>query len=131
MRLSRISASMLSFATVILVSTLPLVAQESPRAKRSEKSDGAASKQDSSRRVPRYFGQIGLTPDQRDSIYAIQAKHQPKIDALEKQLAALQGQVLTECEGVLSATQKQLLEQRRKAAVSTKKSNAPAKDSEK
>ena len=81
------------------------------------------------RRVPRYFGQIGLTPGQRESIYKIRAKHQQQIDALEKQIAEIQAQMLSECEALLADTQKQFLEQRRHAAVRTRREAEPAKPS--
>lgn len=67
------------------------------------------------RRVPYYFGQLGLTPDQRESIYKIVAKHQSKIDALQRQVNESRAQMVTECEGVLTDTQKQLLDSRRRA----------------
>ncbi|MBV8267439.1 MAG: hypothetical protein JO252_14025, partial [Planctomycetaceae bacterium] len=34
----------------------------------------ARAVRDPSRRVPRYFGQLGITPAQREAIYAIRAK---------------------------------------------------------
>lgn len=67
------------------------------------------------RRVPYYFGQLGLTPDQRESIYKIVAKHQVKIDALQKQVTEERAQMVSECETVLTDTQKQLLDFRRRS----------------
>ncbi len=114
--------AMLSTLTgVIALGSLPLVvAQEQGAAKSDE---GAITK---SRRVPRYFGQIGLTPEQRESIYKIQGKHEAKINALEKQIADARAEMLKECESVLTDTQKQLLEQRRKAAGAKGKAAADA-----
>ena len=105
-------------AAAWLLTTAALDAQESTTTRPSSKADAPAAKRsfDPARRVPIYFGQIGLTPEQREAIYKIQAKHQAKINELERQVDEIQTQSLRECEGVLTETQKQLLTQRRKAA---------------
>jgi hypothetical protein len=69
------------------------------------------------RRVPPYFGQLGLSSEQTSRIYSIQAKRLEKIDALEKQIAAEKAGLLADCEGVLTDTQKKLLDNLRKAAA--------------
>jgi hypothetical protein len=102
-------------AMTLLFSSLPLGAQE-PKVPPSEtKTTPAPAKRsfDPARRVPTYFGQLGLTNEQRESIYKVQGKHLPKIEALEKQITEIRAQNLTECEGILSASQKQLLDQKR------------------
>ena len=111
----RIGAVALGLAAVALPVGLPLAAQE-PAGSKSATAP-AKKKQDPSRRVPPYFGQIGLTTEQRASIYGYQAKRNEKIDALEKQIAAEKADLLAECEGVLNETQKKLLDNLRKAAV--------------
>jgi hypothetical protein len=73
-------------------------------------------KSDPRRRLYPYFGQLGLTDEQRESIYQIRAKHAQKIEALEKQLEDARSQAMTEAERVLTPSQKKLLEDRRKAA---------------
>src|SRR5262249_31481991 len=90
-----------------------LNAQE-PKTKAAAKAAAPAAKKknDPSRSVPDYFGQIGLTDEQRERIYKVRGKHQARIDELEKQIDEIQAQMLKECEGVLTDTQKQLLEQR-------------------
>src|SRR4051812_28064836 len=91
-------------AVVILLGSLPLGAQE-PGPARSAKKSGAPTVKRTrapSRRVPAYFGQIGLSPEQRESIYQIQSKHQALIDTLKKQINDIQAQMLTECESVLN-----------------------------
>lgn len=114
----------------MLLAGAALHAQEPSKATPSPKSDAPAATRsnDSTRRVPRYFGQIGLAPEQREAIYKIQAQHQAKITELEKQIAEIQAQELGECEGVLTEAQKQLLVQRRKAAAA-KKAAQPDKTS--
>ncbi len=103
----------LGLAAIALMGGLPLAAQD-PGA---SKATAPAKKRDPSRRVPPYFGQIGLTTEQRASIYGIQAKRMEKIEALEKQIAAEKAEMLASCEGVLNETQKKLLETLRKAAA--------------
>jgi len=102
-------------AMTLFFSSLPLGAQE-PKVPPSEtKTKPAPAKRtfDPARRVPAFFGQLGLTDDQRESIYKIQGQHMPKIEALEKQIAEIRAQNLKECEGTLTAAQKQVLEQKR------------------
>ena len=108
-----------SLATALLLAAGTLVAQEST----APRSDAPAAKRsfDPSRRVPDYFGQIGLTPEQREAIYKVRARHQAKVDELEKQIDEIQAQMLHECEGVLTESQKQMLIQRRKAAGAGKR----------
>jgi hypothetical protein len=106
-------------AMTFVCNTLPLGAQE-PKVTPSEtKTKPALSKRafDPSRRVPVYFGQLGLTDEQRETVYKIQAKHYPKIEALEKQIAEIRSQNLSECEGILTPSQKQLLEQKRENGI--------------
>jgi uncharacterized coiled-coil protein SlyX len=120
---ARIRAIGLGLATVLTLAAVPSPAQEPA----SAKSSTVKRANDPSRRVPDFFGQIGLTPEQRETIYKIRGKHQTRIDELEKQIAELQSQMLGECEGVLTDTQKELLTQRRKAADTAKKKEGPEK----
>src|SRR3954467_14060449 len=103
----RVRAAGAGLAAVLLIAAASLHAQE-PKAKSKP-----AAKGDPSRRVPDYFGQIGLTEEQRESIYKIQGKHQARIDELEKEIDDLRAKSLGECEAVLTDMQKQMLEQRR------------------
>jgi Spy/CpxP family protein refolding chaperone len=117
--------------TMILSSDLPLGAQEPRGGSQTDSPTKAKTSKkgfDPARRVPMYFGQLGLTDDQRESIYKAQGKHLPKIEALQKQIEEIRGQMLKECEAVLTPAQKQLLEQRRAAGVESRaRKNAPAK----
>ena len=89
-------------------------AQEPAAAKPAEP---AKKKQDPSRRVPPYFGQIGLTTEQRANIYAIQGKRLDKIEELEQQIAKERAEMIAQCEAVLTDTQKKLLDNLRRAAT--------------
>jgi len=79
---------------------------------------------DPSRRVPPFFGQVGLTPEQRAEIYKARAKHLQRIDDLEKQFDQVRGAMLAECEGLLNETQKQMLDSRRRADAEKRKARA-------
>ena len=125
----RTGAVALGLVAIALMGQPPLIAQE-PAAPKPAAAP-AKRKQDPSRRVPAYFGQIGLTADQRASIYSVQAKRFEKIDALEKQIAAEKAEMLADCEGVLNETQKKLLGTLRKAAAEpAPKATASAKSAE-
>jgi len=111
----------------VVSSGLPLIAQEPGASTTEPRTKGKTGKRsfDPSRRVPMYFGQLGLTETQREAIYQIQGKHMPKIEALEKQIEDLRAQMVHECEGVLTAPQKQILEHRRGGAAETKAKRGP------
>lgn len=74
-------------------------------------------KHDAARRVPAYFGQIGLTTEQRATIYGIQSKRLEKIEALEQQIAAEKAEMLVQCEQSLTEIQRKLLDNLRRAAA--------------
>ncbi|WP_435017786.1 hypothetical protein TA3x_005406 [Tundrisphaera sp. TA3] len=112
---SRVGAVLLGTVAVIVAGSMPGLAQEPAGAKPA--TPAAKKKGDPSRRVPDYFGQIGLTPEQRTSIYGVQDKHMGKIEALEKQIEAVRAEMLAECENVLDETQKKLLANLRRAAA--------------
>ena len=76
----------------------------------------AKPKADPSRRVPNHFGQVGLTPEQRESIYKIRKAQHEKIEALRAQIAEVESKSMVECEAVLTETQRKLLENLRAAA---------------
>ena len=126
----RIVTTFVGLGLVISAGSLPLLAQDPAAKKAVEKQDKAASapaakeKADPSRRVPNYFGQIGLTPEQRESIYKVRKTHQDRIDVLKKQIADAEVQSLRECEAVLTDVQRNLLDNIRnggpKAAESPK-----------
>jgi hypothetical protein len=102
-------------AVMATLAGVPLVLAQEPGATKQTDSKAARKASDPSRRVPRGFGQIGLTPEQREKIYGIQAKHMDKITALEKELEGLRQKMYAECETVLTDSQKQLLAERRAA----------------
>lgn len=127
--LKRVGGLTLGAATMmILAGTWSLPAQESKSKSKSADTPKAKAKRtlDPSRRVPNHFGQLGLSDEQRETIYKIQARHMPKIDALEKQIDELRAEMVKECENVLSATQKQMLADRRAGATAARAKKAKA-----
>ncbi len=115
-RLAAVLAS--AVAMTMLLGNLPLTAQEAGKAQVQTRARTPGKRvMDPTRRVPSHFGQLGLSDVQKQAIYQIRAKHQPKIDALEKQIADLREQMVKECETVLTDTQKKLLEERRVGAA--------------
>jgi hypothetical protein len=105
----------------------PLFAQEPAPKPAGEAPKPVARKFDSARRVPDYFGQIGLTPDQRESIYGLRASHIAKIEELEAKIVEARKAMQQECEALLSPAQLQLLNQRRQAAIDSRASARIAK----
>lgn len=84
---------------------------------RAQDAGGASARPavNAAHRVPTYFGQVGLTPDQRQKVYAVREKYASRIADLKKQIAVAQAQELAECQNVLTDSQKQLLNQLRNA----------------
>jgi Spy/CpxP family protein refolding chaperone len=110
----------------LLAGGLPLAAQEPGKTTVDAKTKTKSTKRayDPARRVPNFFGQLGLSDAQKESIYKIQGKHMPQIDALEKQLEDLRVQMLAECESVLTGPQKQMLADRRNSAAEARTKRA-------
>lgn len=137
----------LSFRHKILIMTLVLVpalsittsAQDSAKAKASEKASGndpvllPRKKADTGkaaedyRRVPQYFGQVNLSEEQRESIYAIREKYAKRQAQLEEELATIRDSVLRESEAVLNKEQRDRLIQLRGQAKSKASAKAKAK----
>lgn len=97
------------------------------------KEDGTRKKQRKiRRRLPNYYGQVGVSPAQREKIYSIQATYREKLEELEKQLLALREQQDMEIEAVLTDEQrerlKQLVQEAEKKRRSRKTKKAAASD---
>jgi hypothetical protein len=98
-------------AVAVLLVTISLEAQESGTSKRP-----AGKGYDAARRVPPYFGQVGLSVEQREAIYKIRAQHMERIEALQQQIEQEETQMMTDSEAVLTDAQRRLLEDRRGTA---------------
>jgi hypothetical protein len=121
-----IAAAVSASALMILCSGGSLRAQDPGGTGAAARTKVAKRATDPTRRVPYYFGQLGLSDEQRETIYEIQARHQPKIEALEKQIEETRAQSLKECEAVLSDAQRKMLAERRAAAAEARAKRGPA-----
>ena len=79
-------------------------------------------------RLPAYYKDV-VTPQQRDQIYAIQAKYVDQISKLQEEINQLASQRDKEIEDLLSAEQKtqiqKLRDARKKASSASKQGDAP------
>jgi hypothetical protein len=110
---NRRAATTFGILMVFLTVSLSSLAQDPAAKKPAEKADAAPvarKKYDPARRVPDYFGQIGITIEQREAIYRLRKTHHEKIDVLKKQIADQEAASMKECEALLTDTQKKLLE---------------------
>ena len=105
----------------------PLAAQETVKDAKPAPAEAPKAKRayDPTRRVPPYFGQVGLTADQKEAIYKARGKHQAKIEDLQKQLAEAQSAMMAECESLLTGEQRNLLADKRRQASSKARGAAP------
>jgi Spy/CpxP family protein refolding chaperone len=117
---SRVGGMVMGMALVGAMGIIPSFAQD------PAKEDGEATASRASRRVPAYFSKAGVTPEQKEQIYAIRAKYQIKIEALKKQVDDAEQKELTDCENVLLPAQKKLLDQYRAEAKTKAKSRTKA-----
>lgn len=143
-RRSLAAAASAAVMTLVLAGGYPLVAQEGARSKSQTASNPAPASTNSSQppakgksgrvappdpthRVPPGYSKLGLTDQQKQKLYAIQAEYYPRIQALEKQIEGLRARREAEFEKVLTAPQKQLhaqQAQQKKAAAEARKAAA-------
>ena len=96
--------------------------------KKAKKSSSSSKKKKTfSRRVPNYFGQVGLAKKQRETIYAIQKGYFNEISVLEEKIEALKQKRDFEVYGVLSDQQNKKLDQLREAAAKKRKGRSSKK----
>jgi colicin import membrane protein len=83
------------------------------------------------RRLPNNFGKLGLSDEQKEKVYAVQAKYAGEIAQLQKQLADARAKIKTESEALLTADQKaklaEILAEAKKKADEEKKAEEAKK----
>ena len=79
------------------------------------------------RRLPNYYGQVGISKKQRETIYRIQKEYFDQISVLEVQIAALKAKRDGEVHNVLNDPQKAVLKQLVDAAKKKRAANAKKK----
>jgi len=68
------------------------------------------------RRLPNYYGQIGISDRQRERIYGLQAEYNSEIEELQAQIDTLKAERDAEIESVLTDVQKRRLDVRKEEA---------------
>lgn len=68
------------------------------------------------RRVPNYFGQLGLSAEQRERIYDLRHPYYTKILELKDEIRKLQASEMADCEAVLAEDQRNTLTRLREEA---------------
>lgn len=76
-------------------------------------------------RVPNGFGQIGLTKDQKERIYGIQAAYSERIKEVEAELAQLKEEQIVQIKNVLSDQQRTAIENYEARTNSRRRTSAP------
>ncbi|APZ94971.1 hypothetical protein [Fuerstiella marisgermanici] len=116
-------------ALSVTAGTLTAVAQTKKSS--SSKSKTVAAKKDSSpyHRLPAYYGQLKLKPEQREEVYKIKDEYGPKIDKLEKELEELKEAQDEEIKDVLTRTQVTALNKLVAAASAKSKSSGKSTSS--
>ena len=106
---SRIGAMLVGMAAVVGAGSVSLLAQE-PATKGSSQS----------RRVPPGFSKVGVTPEQKEKIYAIRGKYQAEIVLAQKKVDELKAREIVDCEAVLTDAQRKQLEAVRSESAKAK-----------
>ena len=96
--------------------------------KKAEKSSSPSKKKKTfRRRVPNYYGQVGISKKQREKIYEIQKEYFNEITALEEKIEELKEKRNGEMYDVLDDSQKKKLDNLREAAAKKRKSRSSKK----
>ena len=113
----------LVFATVASTLVVAAVSLNSigQDAKKADSKAKAGAKEKPKGRLPAYYKDV-VTYEQKDKIYAIQAKYEKQLDDLQSQLDAVKAKQNGEIEGLLSAEQKEKIAKLKEEADAKKKS---------
>ncbi len=71
--------------------------------------DATNAEKKSVRRLPAHFGQV-VDSEQREKIYALQEKYEPRITELEQKLNSMRGELRSECRAILTKEQQKKLD---------------------
>jgi hypothetical protein len=121
--MSRVSLIALLGGMLVLAGGFPNLAGQDKKDEPTTKVKG---------KLPSHWGKIGLTDDQKQTIYKVQAKYDPEIDKLTAKIDELKATRDKEMKAVLSADQKKALEDAILHNKDTKdKDNKDTKDKDK
>ena len=130
---NRLSGRKLS--ETIAVTILPIQSRQAKQANRPTKSAvgqdrGQASESSKVRgRLPRYFGKVGVSVNQKRRVYSIQAIYRERLATLTRQFEALKAQERQEVLEVLTVLQKQRLSELIRMADAARAARLRAKQS--
>lgn len=110
-----------------MAGAVPTIAAQDAGASKTKTKAKAPDGARSMRRVPSYFGSLGLTSEQRDDIYAVNEKYVPQIQELQNKIEGLRERMMSDCEDVLTPAQKKILAEARKTAADRRKSASRAR----
>lgn len=85
------------------------LAQEAKQSEKKAKAD-SSERRKARGRLPNYYGQIGLSEEQRTQIYGIQSKYRMQLQDLQKQINELRQKQDAEISAVLTKEQSAKLE---------------------
>lgn len=130
-RLGLVSAALVAVA---ILSVPQLFSQD--KAKTTAEPAKTEAKKEPKGRLPNNFGKLGLSDEQKDKVYAVQAKYAEEIARLQKQLAEVRAKVKVETEALLTADQKTKLagivaETQKKIEEAKKQDSKPAAEAPK
>ena len=113
-------------ALAVTAGTLTAVAQT-----KSDTQAKSTSKKSKYHRLPAHFAKLELKEEQRTDIYSIKDDFGPRIDELKAELAALQEEMNSEIEDVLTTTQKSELAKLRGGTSKTASASKSSSDDDK
>ena len=102
-------------ASTLVLAAVSLNSIGQEKTKKADTKAKAGAKEKPKGRLPAYYKEV-VTDEQRDQIYAIQAKYAKQLDDLQSQIDALKAKQSDEIEGLLSAEQKEKLAKLREEA---------------
>lgn len=98
------------FLVGLLLVTGGLAGQEKSAAKKAEPQATKKAASKGRQQLPPYWRQLGLSTEQRQKVYGVQAKYDAEIDKLEAQIKELKDKMRKERLDVLTADQKKKLD---------------------
>ena len=143
MRFAKTIAMLACFALAVLTAERGYCGDKKPKQNAEGKAAAAkvapagqqaktpAKKKKARGRLPSNYGKVGLSDEQRQKIYGVQATYRTQLEELAKQIKALRSKRDAEIEAVLTDAQKQKLAELQEASQkkrdSKKKKPKPAK----
>jgi hypothetical protein len=133
---NRLSGRKLS--ETIAVTILPIQSRQAKQAKQANRPTKSAVGQDRGQasesskvrgRLPRYFGKVGVSVNQKRRVYSIQAIYRERLATLTRQVEALKAQERQEVLEVLTVLQKQRLSELIRMADAARAARLRAKQS--